>query len=85
LRRAGSARSKDLEKVVPASVFRSPEFGKDYGVTIAAGPLHGLLSRAVVIVGKTGEVLYNRACVPRSRNEDRTTKRRSRRCPLRFA
>ncbi len=47
-----------LEKVVPASVFRSPEFGKDYGVTIAAGPLHGLLSRAVVIVGKTGEVLY---------------------------
>jgi thiol peroxidase len=47
-----------LEKVVPASVFRSPEFGKDYGVTISGGPLRGLLSRAVVIVDKSGKVLY---------------------------
>ena len=47
-----------LEKVVPASVFRSPAFGKDYGVTISAGPLRGLLSRAVVIVNKSGKVIY---------------------------
>lgn len=47
-----------LEKVVPLSVFRSPEFGKDYGVVIAEGPLRGLLSRAVVIVDGAGQVLY---------------------------
>jgi thiol peroxidase len=47
-----------LEKVVPASIFRSPEFGRDYGVVITEGPLRGLLSRAIVIVDGTGEVLY---------------------------
>jgi thiol peroxidase len=47
-----------LEKVVPLSVFRSPEFGKDYGVVIAEGPLRGLLSRAIVIVGPAGQVVY---------------------------
>ena len=31
-----------LDKVAPASVFRSPEFGKDYGVVITDGPLRGL-------------------------------------------
>jgi len=47
-----------LENVVPASVFRSPDFGKDYGVEIAEGPLRGLLSRAVVVVDRTGKVRY---------------------------
>ncbi len=47
-----------LEKVVPLSVFRSPEFGKDYGVGITEGPLRGLLSRAVVIVDGAGKVVY---------------------------
>lgn len=47
-----------LDKVHPASVFRSPEFGNDYGVLIAEGPLRGLLSRAVVIVDGAGLVAY---------------------------
>jgi len=47
-----------LEKVVSLSAFRSPEFGKDYGVAIAEGPLRGLLSRAIVIVDKAGTVTY---------------------------
>ena len=47
-----------LEKVVPASVFRSPAFGQDYGVTITEGPLRGLLSRAIVIIGAEGQILY---------------------------
>lgn len=47
-----------LEKVVPLSVFRSPAFGKDYGVVITEGPLRGLLSRAVVIVDGAGKVVY---------------------------
>ena len=47
-----------LDKVHPASVFRSPGFGNDYGVLIAEGPLRGLLSRAIVIVDGAGFVAY---------------------------
>ena len=47
-----------LNDVVPLSVFRSPEFGRDYGVTFTSGPLIGLLSRAVVIIDRTGKVTY---------------------------
>jgi len=47
-----------LEKVVPLSVFRSPAFGKDYGVAITEGPLLGLLSRAIVIIDEGGQVIY---------------------------
>jgi len=47
-----------LDKVIPLSVFRSPGFGKDYGVTIADGPLAGLLSRAIVIIDNAGRIIY---------------------------
>lgn len=47
-----------LERVVPLSVFRSPEFGKAYGVMISGGPLAGLLARAVVIIDQSGQVVY---------------------------
>lgn len=47
-----------LKDVIPLSVFRSPEFGRDYGVTFTSGPLLGLLSRAVVIIDKSGTVAY---------------------------
>jgi thiol peroxidase len=47
-----------LKDVIPLSVFRSPDFGKDYGVTITTGPLAGLMSRAVVIIDKSGTVTY---------------------------
>ena len=47
-----------LNDVIPLSVFRSPEFGRDYGVTITSGPLAGLMSRAVVVIDKSGEVAY---------------------------
>lgn len=47
-----------LDKVIPLSVFRSPGFGKDYGVTIATGPIAGLLSRAIVIIDGDGKVIY---------------------------
>jgi len=47
-----------LNDVIPLSVFRSPEFGRDYGLTITSGPLAGLMSRAVVIIDKSGEVAY---------------------------
>ena len=47
-----------LKDVIPASVFRSPEFGQAYGVTMETAPLTGLLSRAVVIVNGDGNVVY---------------------------
>jgi len=50
--------AEGLENVVPVSTFRNPEFGSDYGVTIADGPLAGLLSRAVVVIDETGQVVY---------------------------
>jgi thiol peroxidase len=50
--------AENLERVIPVSVFRSPDFGKQYGVTIIDGPLAGLLSRAVIIIDEKGKVIY---------------------------
>jgi thiol peroxidase len=50
--------AEGLNDVIPLSVFRSPEFGRDYELTFTSGPLMGLLSRAVVIIDKTGKVAY---------------------------
>lgn len=47
-----------LDQVIPLSVFRSPDFGRDYGVTIKNGPLTGLLARAIVIIDQHGKVVY---------------------------
>lgn len=47
-----------LENVVPLSVFRSVEFGTDYGVVITTGPLAGLLARAIVVIDPAGQVIY---------------------------
>jgi len=50
--------TEGLENVVSLSVFRSPEFGADYGLAITDGPLKGLLSRAVIVADASGKVLY---------------------------
>ncbi|BDU74785.1 thiol peroxidase [Mesoterricola silvestris] len=50
--------AEGLDKVVPASAFRAPEFGKAYGVTLVDGPLRGLLARAVVVVDESGKVIH---------------------------
>jgi thiol peroxidase len=47
-----------LARVIPLSVFRSPEFGQRYGVTIVDGPIAGLLARAIVIINPEGRVAY---------------------------
>jgi thiol peroxidase len=47
-----------LKNVETLSVFRSPAFGKDYGVTITTGPIAGLLSRAIVVIDGAGKVIY---------------------------
>ncbi len=47
-----------LKDVIPLSIFRSPDFGIDYGAGITDGPLAGLLSRAIVIIDPNGTVSY---------------------------
>lgn len=50
--------AEGLENVVSASDFRDGSFGRDFGVTIADGPMAGLLSRAVVVLDEQGVVKY---------------------------
>lgn len=49
--------AEGIDNVKVASSFRS-DFGEDYGVTIADGPMAGLLARAVVVVDSNGDVAY---------------------------
>jgi len=50
--------AEGIDNVHPASVFRSPEFAKAYGVLMTDGPLKGLLARSVVAIDADGKVLY---------------------------
>ncbi len=50
--------AEGLEEVIPVSAFRSPDFGKMYGVTMDSGAMAGLFSRAVVVLDEAGRVIY---------------------------
>jgi thiol peroxidase len=50
--------AEGLDNVVPASAFRNPDFGLNYGVVLTDGPLRGLLARAVVVLDETGKVTH---------------------------
>ncbi len=50
--------TEGIENVKTASVFRSHEFGRDYGVLMTDGPLKGLLARTVIIVNPEGNISY---------------------------
>lgn len=50
-----------IDNVTTASAFRS-SFGKDYGVELVDGPLHGLLSRALVLIDENGKVMATSLC-----------------------
>ena len=50
--------AEGLDNVVPASSFRSADFGQAYGVALVDGPLKGLLARAVVVVDEGGKVIH---------------------------
>ena len=50
--------AENLNNVITLSTFRSPEFGNDYGLTIADGPIRGLNSRAIVIIDENGKVVH---------------------------
>lgn len=55
--------AEGIENVETASVYRSPDFGQDYGVFMNEGRLEGLLARAVVVIDEAGTVIY-RELVP---------------------
>jgi thiol peroxidase len=50
--------AEGLDRVKTLSCFRSPAFGRDYGVLIESSPLAGLLARAVVVMDPAGVVRY---------------------------
>ena len=50
--------AEGLENVVMLSDFKTPDFGKDYGVLAVGSAFDGLLSRAVVILDTEGKVVY---------------------------
>lgn len=50
--------TEGIENVVPLSDFRFSDFDESYGVKMADGLLAGLLARAVVVIGKDGNVRY---------------------------
>lgn len=51
--------AEGLNDVVSLSDFKNNDFVEAYGVKMVEGPLEGLLSRAVVVINPTGEVVYN--------------------------
>jgi thioredoxin-dependent peroxiredoxin len=50
--------AEGIENVMTGSAFRD-SFGEDYGITIADGPMAGLLARAVVVIGADGNIAYS--------------------------
>jgi thiol peroxidase len=50
--------AEGIENVVTSSEFRNTAFSDNYKVTIADGPLAGLLSRCIVVVNPEGKVIY---------------------------
>jgi thiol peroxidase len=49
--------AEGIDHVIPASAFRS-SFTDDYGLTLTEGPMQGLATRAVVVIGADGNVAY---------------------------
>ncbi len=50
--------AEGIDGVQALSTLRDPGFGARWGVQIADGPMAGLMSRAVVVIGADGRVAY---------------------------
>lgn len=50
--------TEHIEHVMTASTFRSPEFGRWYGVEMTDGPLQGLMARAVFVIDEQLNIIY---------------------------
>ena len=65
--------AEGLDRVITLSMMRDQKFGADYGLTIADGPLAGLLSRAIVVIDEKGKVIYNEQVPEIAQEPDYTT------------
>jgi thioredoxin-dependent peroxiredoxin len=52
--------TEGLKNVISVSEMRSRKFGDDYGLRMVDGPLAGLLARVVIVIDKTGKVIYSK-------------------------
>ncbi len=50
--------AEGLVRVLPASAFRHPDFGKNFGLTMTDGPLRALLARAIVVLDEHGTIVH---------------------------
>ncbi|SDU42576.1 thiol peroxidase [Desulfobacula phenolica] len=50
--------AEGIDNVVTGSLFRSPDFLKDYGLLIEDGPLKGLAARAVIVLDENNTILH---------------------------
>ena len=50
---------ESFRDIILLSDFRNREFGERYGLTIADGPLAGLLARAVIVLNAKHQVVYH--------------------------
>lgn len=50
--------TNEINNLIVASAFRSPTFGRRYGVALSDGILKGLLARAVVVIDEKFHVLH---------------------------
>jgi len=48
----------DANAVITVSDFRHRQFGPKYGLEIADSPLAGLIARSVMVIDKTGKIVY---------------------------
>jgi thiol peroxidase len=60
--------AEGIDNVITLSDFATGEFGKNYGLEIADGPMAGLHSRVVIILDENGTVTYTQQ-VPEIVNE----------------
>ena len=44
--------------MITGSLFRNPDFAKDYGLLIEDGPLKGLTARAVIVLDENNKILH---------------------------
>lgn len=50
---------EEIENVTNLSDFNNGTFGKDYGVEMTSGPMHGFHSRAVLVLDEDGKVIHS--------------------------
>jgi thiol peroxidase len=65
---SGFCEAEGLSNVIPLSLMRNRDFGRDYGLLLVDGPFEGLLARAVIVLDEHDRVLYTEL-VPEIANE----------------